>query len=99
MTSRRVEPGAPHEVAPLGPVRFQVEFHRMASMAGAVPRYGNEQLLSTRSIIWAAARVNQRAIVLADGNRVQAGRLDLPGPITWNTCFPSEMRQSAMIRR
>lgn len=24
-----VEPGVPHEVAPLGPVRFQVEFHRM----------------------------------------------------------------------
>ncbi|HWX49350.1 MAG TPA: DUF1971 domain-containing protein [Roseomonas sp.] len=25
-----VEPGVPHEVAPLGPVRFQVVFHRMA---------------------------------------------------------------------
>ena len=24
-----VEPGVPHEVAPLGPVRFQVEFHRV----------------------------------------------------------------------
>ncbi|HJS85525.1 MAG TPA: DUF1971 domain-containing protein [Acetobacteraceae bacterium] len=24
-----IEPGVPHEVAPLGPVRFQVEFHRM----------------------------------------------------------------------
>lgn len=24
-----VEPGVPHEVVPLGPVRFQVEFHRM----------------------------------------------------------------------
>lgn len=26
-----VEPGMPHEVAPLGPVRFQVDFHRLAS--------------------------------------------------------------------
>ncbi|MBV9778214.1 MAG: DUF1971 domain-containing protein [Acetobacteraceae bacterium] len=25
-----VQPGLAHEVAPLGPVRFQVEFHRMA---------------------------------------------------------------------
>ena len=31
-----VEPGAPHEVAPLGPVRFQVEFHRMVETAGGV---------------------------------------------------------------
>jgi len=26
-------PGAPHEVAPLGPVRFQVEFYRVAADA------------------------------------------------------------------
>ena len=25
-----VQPGVAHEVAPLGPVRFQLEFHRMA---------------------------------------------------------------------
>jgi len=25
-----VEPGVPHEVVPLGPVRFQVQFHRMS---------------------------------------------------------------------
>ena len=30
-----VEPGVPHEVAPLGPVRFQVDFHRMASAPAA----------------------------------------------------------------
>lgn len=29
-----IEPGVPHEVAPLGPVRFRVEFHRMAGAAG-----------------------------------------------------------------
>ncbi|QDJ11612.1 hypothetical protein HVPorG_04815 (plasmid) [Roseomonas mucosa] len=29
-----VEPGVPHEVAPLGPVRFQVVFHRMAGIQG-----------------------------------------------------------------
>jgi tellurite resistance-related uncharacterized protein len=29
-----VEPGVPHEVAPLGPVRFLVEFHRMAQALG-----------------------------------------------------------------
>ncbi len=28
-----VEPNVPHEVAPLGPVRFHVEFHRMAAAA------------------------------------------------------------------
>ncbi len=27
-----VEPRVPHEVAPLGPVRFQVEFHRMRAV-------------------------------------------------------------------
>jgi tellurite resistance-related uncharacterized protein len=32
-----VEPGVPHEVAPLGPVRFQVEFHRIAKAAEAAP--------------------------------------------------------------
>jgi len=37
-----VEPGVPHEVAPLGPVRFQVEFHRMTGAVRAVPRRGNE---------------------------------------------------------
>jgi tellurite resistance-related uncharacterized protein len=31
-----VEPGVPHEVAPLGPVRFLVEFHRMIGTAGGV---------------------------------------------------------------
>jgi len=31
-----VEPGVPHEVAPLGPVRFQVEFHRMTGAAAGV---------------------------------------------------------------
>jgi len=31
-----VEPGVPHEVAPLGPARFQVEFHRMMERAGGV---------------------------------------------------------------
>ena len=31
-----VEPGVPHEVAPLGPVRFQVEFYRMVETAGRV---------------------------------------------------------------
>ncbi len=31
-----VEPGVPHEVAPLGPVRFQVEFHRMTGTAGGI---------------------------------------------------------------
>lgn len=29
-----VAPGVPHEVAVLGPVRFQVEFHRMMGTAG-----------------------------------------------------------------
>ena len=29
-----VEPGVPHEVAPLGPVRFQVEFYRRTGAAG-----------------------------------------------------------------
>jgi len=29
-----VEPGVPHEVAPLGPVRFQIVFHRMAGTQG-----------------------------------------------------------------
>jgi tellurite resistance-related uncharacterized protein len=32
-----VEPGVPHEVAPLGPVRFQVEFYKMATVSGGVP--------------------------------------------------------------
>lgn len=31
-----IEPGVPHEVAPLGPVRFQVEFHRMTETADGV---------------------------------------------------------------
>ena len=31
-----VEPGVPHEVAPLGPVRFQVEFHRMTGATGGI---------------------------------------------------------------
>jgi len=31
-----VEPGVPHEVAPLGPVRFQVEFYRMTGAAACV---------------------------------------------------------------
>lgn len=31
-----IEPGVPHEVAPLGPVRFQVEFHRMIGTADGV---------------------------------------------------------------
>lgn len=31
-----VEPGVPHEVAPLGPVRFQVEFYRMTGAAAGV---------------------------------------------------------------
>jgi len=31
-----VEPGVPHEVAPLGRVRFQVEFHRMTEAAGGI---------------------------------------------------------------
>ena len=31
-----VEPGVPHEVAPLGPVRFQVEFHRVRETANCV---------------------------------------------------------------
>ncbi len=30
-----VQPGVAHEVAPLGPVRFQVEFHRMAGQGSA----------------------------------------------------------------
>ena len=29
-----VEPGVPHAVVPRGPVRFQVEFHRMTEEAG-----------------------------------------------------------------
>ena len=37
-----VQPGVPHEVSPLGPVRFQVDFHRMTSMAGKFPRCGSE---------------------------------------------------------
>ena len=32
-----VEPGVRHEVAPLGPVRFQVEFYKMATASGGVP--------------------------------------------------------------
>ncbi len=36
-----VEPGVPHEVAPVGPVRFQVEFYRMATVAGGPYRCGN----------------------------------------------------------
>ncbi len=32
-----VEPGVRHEVAPLGPVRFQVEFYKMATEAGGIP--------------------------------------------------------------
>ena len=35
-----VEPGVPHEVAPLGPVRFQVEFHRMTAIALHGPAHG-----------------------------------------------------------
>jgi len=31
-----IEPGVPHEVVPLGPVRFQVEFHRMTETADGV---------------------------------------------------------------
>ena len=31
-----VEPGVPHEIAPLGPVQFQVEFHRVAGGAHGV---------------------------------------------------------------
>jgi len=30
------EPGVPHEVAPLGPVRFQIEFYRMTGAAACV---------------------------------------------------------------
>ena len=37
-----VEPGVAHEVALLGPVRFQVEFHRMAKAAEADPGCGME---------------------------------------------------------
>jgi len=37
-----VEPGVAHEVAPLGPVRFQVTFHRMAKAAEANPGCGQE---------------------------------------------------------
>ena len=37
-----VEPGVPHEVAPLGHVRFQVEFHRMAKATAAFPCGGSE---------------------------------------------------------
>ena len=37
-----VEPGVPHEVVPLGPVRFQVEFHRMAKAAEANSGCGQE---------------------------------------------------------
>ncbi len=37
-----VEPGVPHEVAPVGPVRFQVEFHRMTRVVGADPGCGSE---------------------------------------------------------
>jgi tellurite resistance-related uncharacterized protein len=32
-----VEPGVPHEVAPLGPVRFQVEFHRAEGSGVGAP--------------------------------------------------------------
>ena len=35
-----VEPGVPHEVAPLGPVRFQVEFYRIAGAAGSSDQEG-----------------------------------------------------------
>jgi len=31
-----VEPGVPHEVAPLGPVRFQVDFNRVIETAGGI---------------------------------------------------------------
>ena len=31
-----VEPGVPHEVAPLGPVRFQVEFYKTARASGEI---------------------------------------------------------------
>jgi tellurite resistance-related uncharacterized protein len=34
-TSGLVEPRVPHDVAPLGPVRFQVDFIRMASAPAA----------------------------------------------------------------
>ena len=37
-----VEPGVAHEVAPLGLVQFQVEFHRMAKVAEANPGCGKE---------------------------------------------------------
>jgi tellurite resistance-related uncharacterized protein len=32
-----VEPGVPHEVALLGPVRFRVEFHRMMETVDGLP--------------------------------------------------------------
>ena len=32
-----IEPGVPHEVAPLGPVRFQVEFYRTKGCAVGAP--------------------------------------------------------------
>jgi tellurite resistance-related uncharacterized protein len=35
-----VEPGVPHEVAPLGPVRFQVEFYRITGAAGSSDQEG-----------------------------------------------------------
>jgi tellurite resistance-related uncharacterized protein len=31
-----VEPGVPHEVTPLGPIRFQVEFHRVTAADAGV---------------------------------------------------------------
>ena len=37
-----VEPGVAHEVAPLGLIQFQVEFHRMAKVAEANPGCGQE---------------------------------------------------------
>ncbi len=35
-----VQPGSPHEVAPLGRVRFQVEFHRFGGADGAIAATG-----------------------------------------------------------
>ena len=37
-----VKPGVAHEVTPLGPVRFQVEFHRLTKAAEANPGCGQE---------------------------------------------------------
>ena len=35
-----VEPGVPHEVAPIGPVRFQVEFYRRTGATGSSDQEG-----------------------------------------------------------